>query len=433
MNFTTFYNEKIDEKFLMGTHKSGLRVAIVPKKGFSKFYAIYGTEYGSVDREFIALGEKEKTVLPDGVAHFLEHKLFEMADGTNAFDSFSKTGGNSNAFTSFNITAYLFSCTENFYENLDILLDFVNTPYFTDENVAKEQGIIGQEIKMYDDDPQWRVFFNMLTAMYHANPVKRDIAGTVESISEITPQLLYKCTNTFYNPSNMFLVMVGDVDENKIEEYIDKHISTDRDTGKVEKFSVCEPETRAKEYISQNLSVSTPMFAIGFKEKKPGISGYELLKKEIATEIIIELLFGKSSENYIKMYESGIIDSSFDGETELEKEYGFTSFGGESKEPEKVYETVKECIRIAKIEGFDNEKINRIKKAVLSDEIRMYNNVENVGNTYIKSLMKGINPLEYTKAVEEIDKAYLEERLAEHFDTENSVLSVVYPQEGESL
>ena len=293
--------------------------------------------------------------------------------------------------------------------------------------------MIGQEIKMYDDDPQWRVFFNMLTAMYHANPVKRDIAGTVESISEITPQLLYKCTNTFYNPSNMFLVMVGDVDENKIEEYIDKHISTDRDTGKVEKFSVCEPETRAKEYNSHNLRVSTSMFAIGFKEKKPGISGYELLKKEIATEIIIELLFGKSSENYIKMYESGIIDSSFDGETELEKEYGFTSFGGESKEPEKVYETVKECIRAAKIEGFDNEKINRIKKAVLSDEIRMYNNVENVGNTYIKSLMKGINPLEYTKAVEEIDKAYLEERLAEHFDTENSVLSVVYPQEGESL
>ncbi len=431
MKFETVYNEQIDEKLLLSTHKSGLRVAVVPKKGFSKYYAIYGTEYGSVDREFIAFGDKEKTVLPDGVAHFLEHKLFEMEDGTNAFDHFAKTGGNSNAFTSFNITAYLFSCTDNFYENLDILLNFVNTPYFTEENVAKEQGIIGQEIKMYDDDPQWRVFFNMLCAMYHNNPVKIDIAGTVESISRITPELLYKCTNTFYNPSNMYLVLVGDIDENKIEEYIDRHISAKRDTGKVERFAAFEPETVEREYIRQNLSVSTPMFAIGFKEKKVGVDGFELLKKEIATEILIEVLFGKSSENYIKMYESGIIDASFGGETELEKEYGFTSFGGESREPEKVYETVKACIENAKKNGISEKEAERIKKSVLSDEIRMYNNVENIGNTYIKSLMKGINPLDYTKAVSEIDIKYLTERLNEHFDTKNCVLSVIYPIEGE--
>ncbi len=429
MNFERIYSEKIDETLLLGTHKSGLKVAIIPKKGFSKYYAIYGTQYGSVDREFIALGENEKTILPDGVAHFLEHKLFEMADGTNAFDHFSVVGGNSNAFTSFNITAYLFSCTENFYENLDILLNFVNTPYFTDENVAKEQGIIGQEIKMYDDDPQWRVFFNMLSAMYHKNPVKRDIAGTVESISEITPQLLYKCTNTFYNPSNMILVLVGDIDENKIEEYIDKNIPENRDSGEVKKFTEDEPSSIAKEYIEQRLSVSTPIFAIGFKEKETGIEGFELLKKEIATEILIELLFGKSSENYIKMYESGIIDASFDGETELEMEYGFTSFGGESKEPKKVYEAVKAAVNEAKIKGFENDEIKRIKKAILSDDIRMYNNMENIGNTYIKSLMKGINPLDYTKATEAIDKEYLMSRLSEHFDTDNCVLSVVYPIE----
>ena len=427
MNFTKIYNEKIDETLLLGTHRSGLKVALIPKKGFSKYYAIYGTKYGSIDREFIPLGESKRLTLPDGVAHFLEHKLFEMPDGTNAFDHFSQTGGNSNAFTSFNITAYLFSCTENFYENLDILLNFVNTPYFTDENVAKEQGIIGQEIKMYDDDPQWRVFFNMLSAMYHKNPVKRDIAGTVETISEITPQLLYKCTNTFYNPSNMILVLVGDVDENKIEEYIDKNIPENRDSGEVIKFTEDEPETIKEKYIEQKLSVSIPIFAIGFKEKKTGVGGYELLKKEIATEILIELLFGKSSENYIKMYESGIIDASFDGETELEEEYGFTSFGGESKEPKKVYDAVMEAIQKAKGEGFKDEEIKRIKKAILSDDIRMYNNMENIGNTYIKSLMKGMNPLDYAKATEEIDKAYLMNRLNEHFDTENCVLSVVYP------
>ncbi len=430
MNFQRIYNPKIDESVLLGTHKSGLRVAIVPKKGFSKYYAIYGTEYGSIDREFIALGENEKTVLPDGVAHFLEHKLFEMADGTNAFDSFSKTGGNSNAFTSFNITAYLFSCTDNFYENIDILLDFVNTPYFTEENVAKEQGIIGQEIKMYDDDPQWRVFFNMLTALYQENPVKRDIAGTVESISHITPELLYKCTNTFYNPSNMYLVLVGDIDENKIEEYIDRHISSSRDTGEVKRFAPIEPKEVNQKRITQNLSVSTPMFAVGFKEKETGVLGFDLLKKEIATEILLELLFGKSSENYIKMYEDGIIDASFDSETELEKEYGFTSFGGESKDPDKVYEEILKGVEKAKTEGLSPERTARIKKAILSDDIRMYNNMENIGNTYIKSLMKGINPLDFAKAVEEIDKEYLENRLNEHFDEEYSVLSIVYPTEG---
>ncbi len=431
MDFKTIYNEKIDERLLLATHKSGLKVAVVPKKGFSKFYAIYGTEYGSIDNEFIALGESGRTVLPDGVAHFLEHKLFEMPDGSNAFDHFSKVGGNSNAFTSFNITAYLFSCTENFYENLDILLSFVNTPYFTEENVDKEQGIIGQEIKMYEDDPQWRVFFNMLTAMYQVNPVKRDIAGTVESISKITPQLLYKCTNTFYNPSNMYLVMVGDIDESKIEEYIDKHIKADRDTGEVKKFAPKEPRAAAQKKIIRNLSVSTPMFAVGFKETETGIEGFELLKSEIATEILIELLFGKSSENYIKMYEDGIIDSSFGGETELEKEYGFTSFGGESKEPERVYEELLSAIDRAKKEGLSDTKIARIKKAVLSDDIRMYNNVESIGNTYIKSLMKGINPLDYQKAVNEIDKEYLTNRLKTHFDEKYCVLSIVYPMEAE--
>lgn len=429
MDFEKIYSERFDETLLLGKHKSGLTVAIIPKKGFSKYYAIYGTRYGSIDREFAALGENEKTTLPDGVAHFLEHKLFEMPDGSNAFDSFSQTGGNSNAFTSFDITAYLFSCTEKFYENLDILLDFVNKPYFTDENVAKEQGIIGQEIKMYDDDPSWRVFFNMLTAMYHKNPVKRDIAGSVESISHITPDLLYKCVKTFYNPSNMYLVLVGDIDESKIEKYIDKSIPQTRESGTVVRYKETEPPQIFKERISQSLSVSKPMFCIGFKEKETGVCGFELLKKDIATEILLELMFGKSGENFMKMYESGIIDASFSYETELEEGYGFTSFSGETKDPENVYAKIKEYIEKAKADGFSPEDIIRIKKAILSDEIRMYNSVENIGNTYVKALMKGINPFDAAKAIDEIDNDYLMARLNEHFDTKNCVLSVVNPAE----
>lgn len=183
MEIKSFYNSRLNEKMQYTVHSSGLRVYVFPKKGFSKYYAIYGTEYGSVDRVFRVPGEDKMTEVPDGIAHYLEHKMFEEEGGGNAFDRFAETGASSNAFTSFDLTAYLFSCTDKFYENLDILLSFVNKPWFTEENVKKEQGIIGQEIKMYDDDPEWRVFFNTLTAMYHNNPVKIDIAGTVESRS----------------------------------------------------------------------------------------------------------------------------------------------------------------------------------------------------------------------------------------------------------
>ena len=190
MKLNRLDSSTLKETILHGVHESGLRVYIIPKKGFCKYYAIYGTEYGSLDNVLNVPGTDESIKLPDGIAHFLEHKLFEEEDGGNAFDRFALTGASSNAFTSFDMTAYLYSCTDNFYENLDILLDFVNHPYFTNENVSKEQGIIGQEIKMYDDDPEWCLFFNMLQAMFHNNPVKTDIAGTVESISHITPDLL---------------------------------------------------------------------------------------------------------------------------------------------------------------------------------------------------------------------------------------------------
>lgn len=427
MSIQKFINTELGEEMQYITHESGLRVYVFPKKGFSKYYAIYATEYGSQDRTFRVPGEDSMTTVPDGIAHYLEHKMFEESDGTNAFDRFANTGASSNAFTSFDITAYLFSCTDKFYDNLDILLDFVNHPYFTEENVQKEQGIIGQEIKMYDDEPEWRVFFNTLSALFSENPVKIDIAGTVESISHITPEILYKCYNTFYNPANMILVLVGDIDINQALKYVDKHISPERNLGKIERFVPIEPGERAKDYIEQTLSVSQPIFRIGFKDNKPGMYSTELLKKEIATEIILEAIFGKSGDLYLEMYEHGLIDATFGVETELEPKFGYTLIGGDSAEPEKVYELVKQRINKFIETGIDQSLIDRAKKVLVSQDIRLFNSVENMGNTFVRQLLNGQNPFEYKEVVMSLTYDEIYDRLREHFDTSNCVLSVVRP------
>ncbi len=426
MKFERIENARLGEYMLCGTHKSGLRVYVFPKKGFSKYYAIYGTAYGSLDREFIVPGDSEKTVVPDGIAHFLEHKMFEEPDGSNAFDRFAQTGASSNAFTSFDMTAYLFSCTERFYENLDILLDFVNTPYYTEENVSKEQGIIGQEIRMYDDDPEWRALFNMLRALFHTNPVKIDIAGTVESIAEITPELLYKCYNTFYSPANMALVLVGDIDAERAAESVDKYVTV-MDSKRAERPLADEPRERVREIVEQKLSVSIPLFRIGFKENEAGSTGEKLLKKEIATEILLEVLFGKSSAFYLSLYEEGLIDRTFCTEADLQSMYGYTAIGGESREPHTVYARVKEYLNKAVQEGLSGEAVKRAKKVLLGKHLRMFNNVEYMGNDFIRRVLNGCGPLEYERVLNNITETELAGRLKEHFDTQNCVLSVIQP------
>ena len=421
------FNEQLQEEMQFAIHESGLKVYVFPKKGFSKYYAIYGTEYGSIDRCFQVPGEKEMTTVPDGIAHYLEHKLFEQEDGGNAFDLFAKTGASSNAFTSFDMTAYLFSCTDKFYENLDILLEFVNRPWFTQENVAKEQGIIGQEIKMYDDDAEWRVFFNALSAMYHENPVKIDIAGTVESISHITPDLLYRCYNTFYNPANMVLVLVGDVELEKAMTYVDKYVDASRNLGQIPRGEVSEPKERKQEMIEQKLLVSRPLFRIGFKETSTETDAVSRLRREIANELILEAVFGKSSDFYMELYEEGLIDSSFGAETEIAKTYGFTLLGGESNQPEKVYQKVKEKLETLQKGGIPAEELARARKVLISGNIRMFNSVERMGNAFIRHILAGYQPLEFADAVKQVNDEMVLKQLVAHFDTGNCVLSVVRP------
>ena len=425
MKFEKIEDNLLNEVLYKGVHKSGLTVYVLPKKEHSKSYAAFATRYGSIDYKFITPGENEYTEIPDGVAHFLEHKLFEQPDGSNAFDAYSMTGANANAFTSFNSTVYLYSCTDKFYENLEILLDFVSNPYFTKENVDKEQGIIGQEIRMYDDDPGWRVFFNMLDCMYVNHPIKKDIAGTVESIAQIDKDLLFKCYNTFYNPTNMILFTCGDVDCDEVSKLVDKHITASPNS-EIKRYETEEPKRVNKPYKEQKLSISTPIFQIGFKDTDVGFDGTELLKKEIITSLLIEILLGEGSDLYNKLYSEGLINDSFDCDFEAEPGYGFSSLGGESPDPEKVQQIVLDTFENLEI---TEEEFERAKKVEIARYLRMWNSVEGLSNTMVSDLFKNINIFEYSSIIKDITLRDVQHRFKEHFSRQNCVLSVIRPYE----
>ena len=287
-----FFENEIGEAYVKATLDNGLKIFILEKPQYKSAYALFGTKYGSIDTVFNVNGKE--TAVPEGIAHFLEHKLFESEDG-DAFTKFAKTGAYANAFTSFDKTCYLFSCSDKFYENLDILLSFVQSPYFTEATVKKEQGIIGQEIRMYDDSPAWRVMFNMLMAMYHNHPVRIDIAGTVESIAKIDYKLLFDCYNTFYNPSNMFICIAGNVDTDLCLEQIEKSIKPS-EPHEIIRIKPEEPYEVITNYTEQSLEVAQPMFCFGFKQE---VDETPLtVKEKIIMAMLLNIISGDASPLY---------------------------------------------------------------------------------------------------------------------------------------
>lgn len=425
MKFNKVENKAIGETLYFGTHESGLGIFVVPKKNFSKKYAIIGAKIGSVDNTFIPNGENGQITVPDGIAHFLEHKMFEMSDGSDAFAKFSEYGANANAFTSFTNTCYLFSCTDNFYESFEHLLNYVKSPYFTDANVEKEKGIIGQEIKMYDDDGEWRVMFNLLRALYKDLPVRIDIAGTVESISHITPDTLYKCYNTFYDPSNMILCVAGDVDEEKVLEITDK-IMGDKITGtKARGVYPDEQENVFQKEIEQKLSVSTPLFDIGFKDSGK-YTGDEILKNEIAVKIILSSVASKSSDLYERLYNDGLINDEFSYDYMYEEQYACAIIGGESKEPKKVYGEVIKYLKDKK--RIDADEFDRAKKSIWGSYLRTFNDVEGICSAMVRNVLKGVNWFDFSNIFDSVTLAFVNEKYEKLFcDEEKQALSVVYP------
>ncbi len=426
MEYIKEYNEKLNETIYKGTHSTGLRVFVIPKQGFTKKYAIIGTKFGSINNRFVPLGKNEAIDIPDGVAHFLEHKMFEQSDGSNAFDKFSVYGANANAYTSFTNTCYLFSCTDYFYENFEHLLSYVQDPYYTDENVSKEQGIIGQEIRMYDDDGQWQVMINQLKALYKNHPVNRDIAGDIESISKIDKELLYDCYNTYYNPKNMVLTVCGDVDVQRVFDTVEKLINTDVKTGDVKSIFPDEPDCINEKLIETKSSVSRPLFSIGFKDNIRAV-GEELFKREMAINIITKLLVGRSSPLYSKMYEEGLINEEFGTDIMCEEEFSCISVCGESNEPLKVRDMIMAEIDNVRKAGFDKARLERIKKSYTGSFLRNFNDTEDIAGLVERNALCGIDAFTFFDVFDSIDYDYVNKVFDEIFKDEYMAMSIVNP------
>lgn len=421
-------NLKVKEKLYIEKLENGLTIMVVPKKGVQKKYMIFGTNYGSNESIFVVPGETEETHVPNGVAHFLEHKMFEQENGTNSLDVLTALGVEANAYTTNDHTAYLFECTDNFYEAMDELMDYVQHPYFTDENVEKEKGIIGQEIMMYDDSPEWKVYLNAMAAMYHNNPVKIDITGTIESISKIDKEILYKCYNTFYNPSNMAIAVCGDFEPTSIIEEIKKRLVNKKASGEIKRLYPKEPDEIVQEKIEKKLEVSIPIFTIGIKDKKPNTTNEnknEIIKRHIAIEILLNLLIGRSSNAYKELYNEGVIFGQPSLDYEFTRIYAHATITGVATEPEKVYEKLKKEINKMKKEGINKEDFKRIKRMIYGGYIKDYNEVEDIARMFLADYFKGINSFDYLEEIEAVTVEYLEQILKEVFKEEKMVLSVV--------
>lgn len=420
------YDDVLNEEIYINSYPSGLKAFVIRKKNFSKVFAGYATKYGSVDSRFVHPKTGKIVEVPEGIAHFLEHKLFEEQEG-NVFDRFSKFGAMANAFTSFKETVYYFISTQNFGENFEILLDFVQNPYFTDENIEKEKGIIAQEIRMYQDNPTWRVYFNMLNALYVKHPVKIDIAGTLDSIQKITKDDLYLCYNTFYHPSNMIIVVCGDVIPEDVFDKIDKMQKAKEYQSIIERLYPDEPKGVCQKRIEQRLSVATPIFYIGFKDNLNDIPSYEMIKKDIQTQILAEMLFGKSTDFYENLYEQGLINQNFGFEYNCEPDYSFFMIGGESKSPDEVYKRIIEHVSAKKTKGINEAEFDRAKKVVFGSNLRKFDNLEKLAVEFIYNYFKGVNIFEYVKEINNISMDECAKRLNEFFDENWSAISIIYP------
>lgn len=418
-------SSKIKEKAYVEKLENGLTIIIIPKNNTKKKYVIWGTHFGSIDNHFIMPQTGEEVYIPDGVAHFLEHKMFEQPNGTNSLDTLMAMGIDANAYTTNDHTAYLFECTNHFEEGLTELMDYVQHPYFTEENVEKEKGIIGQEINMYDDDPGWRMYMNAMDCMYEQNPIKIDIAGTIESISKITPDVLYKCYNTFYHPSNMTMVLCGDFKPEQLLEQIKQRLESKQNQEEIKRIYPPKEEKINKPFKIEKMEVSTPIFMMGYKDVEN--SKEDKIKKHIAIEILLNMIIGKSSKLYQKFYQEGLLLAKPDFDYEFNEQYAHILLSGTSKDPKKVEQGIIKTIEEMQQNGLEEEHFERVRRKIYGDYVIEYNSVADIARMFLADTMKGIQSFDYIEQFETVTKEYTENVLKNIFKQENKILSIIEP------
>lgn len=406
------------------TLPNGLEVIVVHKPYHAKHYAFFATRYGGMDLKFKLNEEWQDT--PAGIAHFLEHKMFDTENGS-ATQELGQNGAVDNAFTSNAMTAYYFECTEKFYENLRILLSFVSVPYFTQESVDKEQGIIAQEIRMTDDDPDWRVYRNLMECLYKDSPVRVPVAGSIESIAQITPQTLYDCHKAFYTPANMVLVCVGNIDAEKVSEIAEEILPKESGSLIERDYGTAEDQAPVETEVEMEMEVSMPMFLTGFKCKAPHL-GSEFLRESIIGDMACDVLFGDSSPLYNRLYEEGHINGSLGGNFDVLPGAAYLYVGGDAKDPHFISgEIIREAKRLAQ-EGIDEAFYQQIRRATYGQMLRSLNSFENIAVSMAEGHFRSFNYYLFPEIFDSITKEDIGDFLRRNIIPEHSAISIIRPR-----
>lgn len=416
---------KIGETLYTAQLPNGLKLQVIPKRGFSTCYAVFATNYGGAHRRFEIDGKTIDT--PAGVAHFLEHKMFDLPSGDNALNILSANGADPNAFTSSGITCYYFECTHGFEENLRLLLHFVSTPYFTEETVQKEQGIIAQEIRMGEDSPGSAIYYNLLEMLYAQHPIRDRVAGTVESIAQITAQTLYDCHRVFYAPSNMTLCIEGDLDPERILQIVSEELPAERRSIPKADFGAAESLLPVQYIRREQMAVSAPQFLIGAK-LQPAPEGEAALRQRLVAQLALRLLVGYSSAFYSKAYAEGSLSRDFDYETDFSAGTGTIIIGGESAVPEKVLEDFKAELRRVCREGLDAERFERAKRASLGARLRGLEDFDNVCVSAVMAEFAGYCAFDALEMLDDIEIGECESFIRENLAEERLAISIIEPK-----
>ena len=427
-NIALLRSELLCEEYTLYSHPSGLKIYVFPKK-LTTTYAIMGVKYGSTHNRFSKDGSDEMITVPDGIAHFLEHKLFTNEDGTDSFELFAQYGADANAYTSFNKTAYLFSSTDDCSEALGELIDFVTHPYFTDESVASEVGIIAEEIKMYDDSPSDRCFYGMLEGMYSHHSIRRNICGSEESISKITKETLYDCYNAFYNLHNMALIVCGDVDPDEILRIADAHLpsrSPELSTS-VDDENSKETPAAASAYIENRMQVAKPIFNIGFKDTDIPSSATERFKKDAAMAILDEMIFSRAGHLYNDLFERDIISPHFSYGYSINKSVAYNSVAGEADDPSLVLSEILKFIDKLRQQGLSYDDFLRGKRVMYSEFVKSFDSTDSIANNLLAFFCEDGELLSYAETIESVSFDDVLALFETGFSPESITLSVVKP------
>lgn len=420
-----FQSDLLGEHYTLTVHESGLPIYVFPKK-MTSTYALFATDFGAVDTAAVDEG---RITPPAGVAHFLEHKLFECEDGSDAFERFSALGADANAYTSHTRTVYLFSCTDHFSEALGELIDFVTHPYFSKKSVKKEQGIIAEEIRMCHDNPYDACYYNMLEGLYAAHPVKVDVCGSVESISAITPEVLYAVYRTYYQPSNMALVVCGDVTTEQVLAIADRHLPRVGLGDPVPRVVTTEAPEANRARIEDLGQVAKPIFSIGVKDTAIPVGAKERLKRDAGMAILCEMLFSEAGELYNALFDEGLISPELSADYALTRDFAFVQISGEANDPDLVLARIKAYIEKIKQTGLSPEDFERCRRIEYAEYIKSFDSTEEIANTLLSFVFDGAEMFSYAEVLESIDLDFIEKLLAHVFEQSHMTLSVIIPKE----